>query len=144
MCEMKEIKGVNKTMQAVEKRYCDIMETMQIFNAPVAIVPINKDRLKAFKFGVWESLNDKVKVRRRKDRFHEGYLCFDTIMETGGQFGEHFHGDLIESTEVVYGEMYDTYDRKTYKRGDVVHYDKGQKHTPVAKVKTRLHVLFKP
>lgn len=144
MCERKDMKRAEIMMQEVESKFCYLMDTIALFNENKAITPINKEQLKAFPFGVWIELNSKVKARRRKDRFKEGYLCFDTVMETGGEFGEHFHDDLIESTEVVQGEMYDTYDGKYYKEGDVAHYDKGQKHTPIATKKTILHVLFKP
>lgn len=120
-----------------------LADTIKLFNATNGKKPINKDQLKAFPIGVWVSLNDKVRARRRRDRF-EGYLCFDTEMDEGGEFGEHFHDDLIESTEVVYGEMYDTSNGETYKAGDIAHYDKGESHTPIATKKTVLHVLFKP
>jgi quercetin dioxygenase-like cupin family protein len=139
-----ETKNVGKTMQDVESRFCSLMETISLFNSRKGVTPINKEQLKQFPIGVWIELNSKVKARRRKDRFKEGYLCFDTVMETGGEFGEHFHDDLIESTEVMQGEMYDTQDGRYYRDGDVAHYDKGQKHTPIATKKTILHVLFKP
>tara|TARA_R110002051_G_scaffold299247_1_gene366357 strand:- start:21 stop:446 length:426 start_codon:yes stop_codon:yes gene_type:complete len=141
---MKNKNKVTQTMAEVETKFCSLMDTISLFNNSKAITPINKEQLKQFPFGVWMDLNSKVKVKRRRDRFKEGYLCFDTVMETGGEFGEHFHSDLIESTEVVQGEMYDTYDSKYYREGDVAHYDKGQKHTPIATKKTILHVLFKP
>ena len=65
-------------------------------------------------------------------------------MEKGGCFGEHFHDDIIESAEVVYGELLDTSTDEVFKKGDVAHYEKGVKHTPVATEKCLLHVLFKP
>tara|TARA_R110000772_G_scaffold156700_1_gene267885 strand:+ start:3101 stop:3550 length:450 start_codon:yes stop_codon:yes gene_type:complete len=121
-----------------------LVNAVNLFNAHKAIEPINSDTLRTFEFFKWVELNDKVKVRRRRDRFNEKYLSFDTEMLEGGEFGEHFHADLIESTEVISGEMYDTYDQRYYRDGEVAQYDKGQKHTPIATKKTILHVLFKP
>lgn len=144
MCTHEKKQHVNQTMQDVENKFCSLMDTISLFNKKRAIEPIDKDRLKQFPFGVWIDLNSKVKVKRLGDRFKEGYLSFDTVMEAGGEFGQHFHSDLIESTEVKQGEMYDTEDGKYYRDGDVAHYDKGQVHTPIATKKTVLHVLFKP
>lgn len=144
MCEMKEIKGVKKTMLDVEDKFCSIMNTINLFNEPKAVEPINREQLNEFEFFKWTDINENVRAFRKRNRFKEGYLSFIVEMKAGGAFGEHFHDDLIESTEVVSGEMYDTYDKRYYKEGDVAHYDKGQKHTPIATKKTVLHVLFKP
>lgn len=144
MCTPEKKHTVRDTMQDVENKFCSLMDTISLFNSKKGFEPINKEQLKQFPIGVWIELNSKVRARRRKNRFKEGYLCFDTIMEAGGEFGEHFHSDLIESTEVIQGEMYDTQDSKYYRDGDVAHYDKGQMHTPIATKKTILHVLFKP
>lgn len=144
MCDKNKKSNVVQTMEMVESKFTTLIDTIALFNEDEAIIPINREQLKEFPFFEWKEINDKVKVFRKRDRFKEGYLCFDTIMEPKGAFGEHFHSDLIESTEVVYGVMYDSYDGKYYRKGDVVHYEKGQKHTPIAKEKTRLHVLFKP
>lgn len=130
-------KSINATHERLEN-------SVRLFNLKKAIEPINKEKLKSFPFHQWIDLNKDVKVYRRFDRFKEGYLSFYTIMEKGGEFGEHFHNDLIESTEVVKGEMYDTYDQSYYRKGDIAHYDRGQKHTPIATKKTLLDVLFKP
>ena len=129
--------------ERIETSHRLLSDTIRLFNARVGKEPIDSEQLKAFPYGVWIPLNDRVRVKRRKNRFGN-YLCFDTEMQQGGEFGEHFHNDMIESTEVVYGEMFDTYDGKTYKAGDIAHYEKGQTHTPIAVKKTVLHVLFKP
>lgn len=106
-------------------------------------VAINIDDLKSFPTGVWVNIGDKIKAKKRKNRFKH-YLNFSIEMEPGAKFSEHFHNDTIESTEVEYGEILDTSTNKTYKAGDVAHYDEGIKHTPIAvKGKTLLHVLFK-
>lgn len=132
---------LKKSLEATHER---LINAVTLFNEKKAIKPINAEQLKAFPYGKWIDINKSVKVFRRKNRFKEGLLCFDTVMEKGGDFGEHFHDDLIESTEVIEGEMYDTYDHCYYRKGDVAHYDKGRKHTPIATEKTILHVLFKP
>lgn len=134
----------NELRKSIEATHERLVNAVTLFNSKKAIEPINADQLRKFPYAEWITLNPLVKVRRRKNRFKEGYLCFDTLMEKGGEFGEHFHDDLIESTEVVDGEMYDTFDQSYYRKGDVAHYDKGRKHTPIATQKTVLHVLFKP
>lgn len=149
MCIPKETKLTqdnyrDELLKSVNATHERLVNAVSLFNSKKAIKPINKEQLKSFPFFKWIPLNDKVKVYRKRDRFKEGYLCFDTVMEEGGEFGEHFHDDLIESTEVVSGEMFDTFNQRYYKVNDVAHYDKGQKHTPIATKKTVLHVLFKP
>lgn len=144
MFDTRKKSNVIQTMERVENKFTSLIDTISLFNEDKATLPINRNQLKQFPFFQWKAINDKVKVYRKRDRFKEGYLSFDTVMEKEGAFGEHFHSDLIESTEVISGEMYDTYDGKFYREGDVAHYDKGQKHTPIATKKTVLHVLFKP
>lgn len=134
-------KELIKSIDATHER---LRNAVSLFNAGVAKKPINEEELRKFPFFEWIVLNHKVKIMRRKDRFNGRYLCFDTIMEEGGEFGEHFHEDLIESTDVVYGEIFDTHCQKYFKKGDVVDYSKGIKHTPIATKETLLHVLFKP
>lgn len=129
-----------RMLDASHKR---LIKTVANFNAKTAIVPINIKDLNDYPFMVWVELNEYVKIRRRANRFGD-YLCFDTKMIKGGEFGEHFHTDIIESAEVIYGELLDTSDSEVYKSGDVAHYEKGIKHTPVATTDTLLHVLFKP
>lgn len=132
---------LRKSVNATHDR---LVNAVSLFNLKKAIEPIDAEQLREFPFFTWIPLNDKVKVYRKRDRFKDGYLCFLTEMEKDGEFGEHFHSDLIESTEVESGEMYDTYNQRFYRKNDVAHYDKGQKHTPIATKKTVLHVLFKP
>ena len=91
---------------------------------------------------VWKDIGSGIKIRKRKNRFST-FLNFDTKMEEGAEFGEHFHADIIESCEVIEGELFDELTNKYYKIGDVAHYDKGEKHKPIATKKTFLHVLFK-
>ncbi len=126
----------------VQKDYDNLVKIIEAFNGKLHI-PINRADLLKFPIGVWVEVNEFVKVRRRKHRF-KTYLNFDTIMEKGGEFGSHFHEDLIESCEIEYGKMQDLEDNKIYIKGDVMEYNKGYKHTPIALEKTRLHVLFKP
>lgn len=148
MCNFRESKIDEKDYRHELKRKLEashsrLVHAVQKFNEPIAKRPINRQDLETFPFMKWVNLNHRVRVRKRANRFGD-YLCFDTEMEKDGEFGEHFHDDLIESTEVVYGEMVDTSDGgKIYAPGDVAHYNKGQKHTPIATMKTLLHVLFK-
>ena len=104
--------------------------------------PINAKDLDAFPLGKWEKLGDDIKAKKKRNRFLS-YLSFDIKMEEGARFAEHFHSDVIESTEVIEGEMLDTTSGILYVKGDVAHWDKDVKHTPVALKYTKLHVLFK-
>jgi hypothetical protein len=149
MCITKETKltqdnyrdELRRSVNATHER---LVNAVNLFNAHKAVKPINEDQLRQFPFFKWIPLNDKVKVYRRNDRFNGSQLCFDTVMEKDGEFGEHFHDDMIESTEVVSGEMYDTFQQRYYKEGEIADYGKGKKHTPIATKRTVLHVLFKP
>ena len=139
-----DIFGIDKTahiVKAVKKDYEALQGAIQSFNGESATA-INRKELDSFPLGKWVVINDKVKVRKRKSRFGD-YLNFDTIVEEGGEFGKHFHDDLIESTEIIYGSMTDLKDGEVYNEGDVMHWENGINHTPIATKKTRVHVLFK-
>ncbi|QQV90904.1 hypothetical protein M1M24_gp33 [Polaribacter phage Freya_1] len=147
MCIETEPKKINTTYREdlrikLEASHCMLVNAVDRFNRKEAIKPISREELESFPLGVWVELNDKIKVKKRKNRF-KTYLNFDTIMEKGAEFGEHFHDDIIESCEVISGKMIDIVDNQVYKKGDVAHYDRGIKHTPIATEKTFLHVLFK-
>lgn len=135
-------KRSDEAYREVTKDYDNLIKIIAAFNGK-EYTPINRESLMTFPEGVWVEVNDKVKVRRRKHRFHD-HLNFDTIMAKGGEFGKHFHNDVLESAEVLYGKMQDLQDNKIYLKGDVMEYAKGQKHTPIALEETKLHVLFKP
>jgi len=104
--------------------------------------PINLDDLASFPLGVWIEVGRDIKAKKRKNRFRD-FLNFDVEMKAGAEFSEHFHSDIIESTEVMQGEMYDVSAGKIYKAGDVANYNEGTKHKPIATKETLLHVLFK-
>jgi len=104
--------------------------------------PINAEDLDAFPLRKWIALGTGIKAMKRKNRF-KSYLSFDVKMKKGSEFAEHFHDDVIESTEVLDGEMLDTSSGIVYKVGDVANWETGIKHTPVATKDTTLHVLFK-
>ncbi|MDC1081344.1 hypothetical protein OAQ15_04495 [Flavobacteriaceae bacterium] len=108
------------------------------------VKPINAKDLMAFPLNTWIEIGPNIKARKRKNRFKD-YLSFDIDMQKNACFAEHFHGDVVESTEVIKGEMLDTatVPNTIYKKGDVAHWEKNVKHTPVALEKTFLHVLFK-
>ena len=140
---------LNKKCTEVDEAFCkmeqdfnSLMTTIDAFNG-LTNKPINKKDLESFPLNKWIDLGGGIKVRKRNNRFNT-YLNFDTTMEMGSEFGTHFHNDIIESCEVVEGLMYDTITKKYYKKGDVAHFDKGQKHEPIAIEETFLHVLFKP
>lgn len=126
----------------IQDTYNKLQQAVLAFNSPFNEA-INKEQLDTFPLMKWITLNEKVKIRKRRNRF-SSYLCFDTHMKEGGKFGEHFHEDIIESAEVVSGEMLDTSNNVVYTAGDVAHYERGEKHTPIATKDTLLHVLFKP
>ncbi len=137
----------NKTelfVKTIEDDYCDLQNSVKSFNGK-CIKPINYSDLVGFPF--WEKIpiNKYVLVERRPDRFkgEDTLLSFDTYMKKGGEFGEHFHADLIESCEVLQGELIDLIDGKKYIKGDVMHYEKGERHTPIASKDSVLHVMFK-
>lgn len=133
----------NILTQKIQESFNKLQGAVLLFNSSKASIPINIADLESFPLMRWINLNEKVKVRKRKNRFNS-YLAFDALMKKGGKFGEHFHEDIIESAEIVSGEMVDTTTNEIYKAGDVAHYEKGIKHTPIATTDTLLHVLFKP
>ena len=142
-------KGVNDKVEyredllrSIEASHGRLVNAVNTFNLKEATIPINKADLESFPFMTWHSLNDFIQIRKRGNRF-DGYLCFDTKMKKGGAFGEHFHDDIIESCEIITGEMLDAYDGRVYLPGMVAHYEKGEKHIPIALKDTMLHVLFK-
>ncbi len=121
--------------------YMELKKIISSFNDG-DVKPINRNDLEQFPLMEWQEINDKVRVRKRQNRF-KNYLNFDTEMKEGGEFGTHFHGDMIESCEVLMGELIDLEDGKIYKKGDVLHYDNGVKHTVMANENSFLNVLFK-
>lgn len=129
-------------MLKIEASHSMLVNAVERFNKKEAKKPISRDDLETFPLGVWVSVNEKIRVRKRKNRFST-FLNFDTEMIKGAEFGEHFHDDIVESTEVIKGKLLDTFDGKFYEVGDVAHYEKGVKHTPIAVEDTMLHVLFK-
>ena len=140
MCETK-MKYSKELMNDVNNHFDHLIKVIDAFNGK-SDEPINRVDLLRFEIGKWYELSDKVRIRRRQNRFLT-YLNFDTEMLKGGEFGKHFHKDLIESCEIISGGMVDMVDGRTYKNGEVLHYEKGQVHTPIATTKTSLHVLFK-
>ena len=126
----------------LEASHDRLLNAVKRFNTKESVKPINRADLETFPFMVWVKINDNVEVRKRKNRF-DTLLNFDTRMKKGSEFGEHFHDDIIESTEVISGKLLDLIDDKIYESGDVAHYGRGIKHTPIATEDTLLHVLFK-
>jgi len=102
-----------------------------------------KEDLLNFPLLEWVDLNKYISIRRRNMRFGN-YLNFETIVKKDGKFNDHFHPDLIESTEITFGNMIDLKTNLSYKKFDVVHYDKGVEHELKALEDSRLNVIFKP
>ena len=130
-------------LKSIEYTHNKLVEAVNMFNSPIATKPINREDLDSFPLMEWIDIGGGILIRKRKNRFSH-YLNFDTKMSKGSEFGEHFHEDIIESCEVIEGELYDTSTNEFYRKGDVAHYDKGIRHTPRATEETLLHVLFKP
>ena len=129
-------------MLGMQLQHERIMKILDNFNG-LKKQPINYNDLISFPLLVWHDLNDKVRIRRRNMLFGD-YINFDTEIKAGGEFGEHFHMDVIESCEIISGVVLDLEDNTTYKDNDVMHYEKGQVHKPVAIKDTILKVIFKP
>ena len=132
----------SELMRSIEASHSRLVHAVEAHRENKDNKPINNEDLNSFPLGVWVEINDKIRGKKRKNRF-SNYLNFDVEIEKGGEFGEHFHNDVIESTEVIYGELLDTSSGKVYKKGDVAQWEKGEKHTPIAMFKTLVHVLFK-
>lgn len=139
--QVKEDDYRSRLMRDVTYSHDKLTIAINRFNSQTALDPINRVDLDSFPYMVWKPVNDLIDVRKRKKLF-KNYLNFDTRMKAGAKFGNHFHDDLIESVEVIYGELIDG--DNIYKKGDVAHYEKGQYHSPIATQDTLLRVLFKP
>ena len=134
--------NLDEKLKSIDKSYNSLITVLDAFNGEVEM-PIGRNKLEGFKMLKWEALNSKVKIRRRKNLFGN-YLNFDTVMKKGGEFGRHFHDDIIESCEIISGKMKDLETGEIYEEDDVMHYEKGEHHTPIALEDTVLKVIFKP
>ncbi len=135
-------KKIKEEYERIDKDYQNLINVLLAFEDKIPM-PINREDLDLFPELEWIDLNDKVSIRKRKNLFNN-YLNFDTKLQKGGAFGEHFHDDMIENAEVINGKMIDQYDGKVYEQHDIMHYEKGEKHKPVALKETLLKVIFKP
>ena len=102
----------------------------------------SKTDLLNFPLLVWVQLNSKIRIKRKNNRFND-LLVFETEMKKGASFFEHFHSDIVESTEIVYGEVKDLVTGKVYKKNAIMHYDKMKVHTILALDETKLNVIFR-
>ena len=132
----------DEIMLSMQLQHDRMMSTLNNFNG-VSNDPINYKDLIDFPLLEWKVLNDKVKIRRRNMLFGD-YINFDTEIKGGGEFGKHFHLDVIESCEIIKGSMLDLYDNKVYHKNEVMHYEKGEVHKPIALEDSVLKVIFKP
>lgn len=134
---------VKDDLKLLNRKHMQLMEVLETFNNSGKNKPINREDLTTFPLFVWIELNSKVKVRRRNMLFDD-YLNFDTIIFESGSIGNHFHQDIIESIEVIYGKIIDRLSGKEYKKGDVVYYKKNECHEIDGIEKSFLKVIFKP
>lgn len=133
---------LKKQMDELNERHNVLMSVLDAFNGENP-VPINYNQLLKFPLFEWVKLNDKVSIQRRNMLFKD-HLNFDTTILKGGEFGKHFHDDVIENCEILSGSLKDLTDNAIYKAGEVMHYEKGEHHTPVALEDSILRVIFKP
>ena len=129
-------------MHKLDSDHSNLMGILEAFNGKTH-EPINYNDLLKFPLFEWVDLNCKVAIRRRNMLFKE-YINFDTEIKKGGEFGKHFHSDVIESAEIIEGKVLDKNDGEVYEEGDVMHYEKNQHHTPIALIDSKLKVIFKP
>ena len=151
MCTKKECKvdnseykrKLNEQLKAVEASQKRLYDIVKMYNKGSLKRPIQRADLVAFPLGIWVDINDKIRAKKRKNRFYS-FLNFIVEMEKGAELGVHFHSDLLESAEVLEGEVIDIMDdNKPYEVGDVAEWKKKEKHQLVSVQKTKLHVLFK-
>ena len=135
-------KGLRDELIDLEKYHYNLVNTIESYNGSGYKNVINRSELAEFPMLVWVELNDKVSMRRRRNIF-KNYLNFDTKMSEGGELGIHFHSDMIESCEVIDGLMLDLVNNKEFKAHDIMHYDKGEQHHPVAIKDSILKIIFK-
>lgn len=134
-------KDIMQAVKEVDSNFITLLQTLDAFNGHTE-KPINRYDLLSYPFFKWIPLNEYVKIRRRNNYF-KTYLNFDTKVKKGGAFGKHFHNDIIENAEIIEGEMIDKVNGKIYKSGEIMHYEKGEKHEPEALEDTILKVIFK-
>ena len=134
-------KELMDAVKDVDDNFVTLLQTLVSFKGE-SDKPINKKDLETYPFFKEIPMGELVTIVRRNNLFGD-YLNFDTFMKKGGAFGNHFHEDIIESAEIIKGKVIDKIDNKVYKNGDVMHFDKGEKHEPVALEYTVLKVLFK-
>lgn len=123
----------------------DLEDVLDVFKNGDVNKPITYNDLKKFPLFKWvylDPLTKKVKIRKKNNHFIE-YLNFDTLMKKGGRFSEHFHGDCIESTEILEGKVLDLVSADIYETNDILYYTQDQTHDIIALEDTTLKVLFK-
>lgn len=133
---------LKERLEVLHHYHSNLLTSIEAFNGESENNIINRNNLSDFPLLKWVDLNDKVRVRRRKNIFGN-YLNFDTKMEKGGEFGAHFHEDMIESCEIIDGCVLDSLTNERFYSHDVMHYNKGVIHRPVALKDSILKVIFK-
>tara|TARA_R110000851_G_scaffold299121_1_gene454992 strand:+ start:449 stop:919 length:471 start_codon:yes stop_codon:yes gene_type:complete len=118
----------------------ELKRALNSFNG-VTVVPVDWGDLDSHPLNEWVQLNERVEIIKRFSS--ENLLVFDTIMVAGGNFGWHSHGDCVEEFEVVSGVLKDLDTKTVYGAKDVVIFDMGVEHTPVAIEDCVLSIKFK-
>ena len=148
MCMKREIKVEMEEyrsllMAEVEASQKRLLNAIHKYNNNDIKIPLEKEDLVSFPLGIWIVINNHIRVKKRKNRFYS-YLNFMVEMNNNTELGVHFSANLLESAEVLDGEVLDVDDdNKIYKKGDVAEWKKGEKHKLISKGKSKLHVLFK-
>lgn len=141
MCEKNifvDTRDIEKDYNNLISRLDNVLSTFRGHSSK----PINYNDFEAFPLFEWISLDEKVKIQRRKMHFGD-YLNFHCTLKKGGRFNEHFHEDIIESTEVIKGKVLDLMTAEMYNEGDVLTYGTNEKHDVIALEDTEIKVLFK-
>lgn len=133
-----DTRDIDKDHDTLLSRLDTVLSTFRGHN----IKPINYNDFDAFPLFQWVKLDEKVDIQRRNMHFGS-YLNFHCIVKKGGRFNEHFHEDMIESTEVLSGSVLDIVTTDTYKDGSILIYNENEKHDIIALEDTELKVLFK-
>lgn len=146
MCKSnKDIINLRDIEKDHQKLIVDLNKTLESFKKGNLKKPITYNDLKKFPLFEWmylDPITKKVKIMRKNMHFKD-HLNFDTIMKKGGRFSEHFHGDCIESTEILKGKVLDLVSADIYETNDVLYYGEKDTHDIIALEDTEFKVLFK-
>ena len=139
--QMSTLEYRHELKRAIETSHNRLKQAVENLTKNESNKPINAVDLMSFPVNVWVNMAEGIDVKRGNKRFD--LINMQARMKAGSSFTKHFHNDVIESTEVISGEMYDITTGKTYHEGDVAYWKNGEIHEPIATRDTHCHVLFK-